>query len=327
MAHLSGFVDLQVNGYQGVDFSRPGLRLAQVTRVTEELRVRGTIAYCPTVITSSMETYRSNLPILAAACRNEEWGPCLPGIHLEGPFISPEDGARGAHPKEFVTPPDIDQLKELIELAEHQVCLVTLAPELPGADELIGFLKDSGIVVSLGHHLASEEAIVRACEQGATAVTHLGNGIPNLLPRHPNPVWSQLAQESLQIMLITDGHHLPESFIRVVASVKGSKGLIVVSDAAPIAGYSPGRYSTLGQKVILEESGRLWNPKGEHLVGSSASMLDCMNFLARLEIFSEEELIEVGHENPLKLIGSELDESVLESAPTLSFENSVFEIK
>jgi N-acetylglucosamine-6-phosphate deacetylase len=153
----------------------------------------------------------------------------------------------------------------------------------------------------------------------------LGNGIPNHLPRHPNPIWDQLDEQRLAAMLIVDGHHLPASFVRVVVRVKTPRRVIVVSDAAPIAGLPPGRYWTLGQEVILEKSGRAWNPSGDHLVGSSACMMDCMNQLASLNILSETELWQVGYHNPLELIPKELDAHQFANLPDISFRSGKFE--
>ncbi|MDA2938998.1 glucosamine-6-phosphate isomerase, partial [Acidobacteria bacterium AH-259-A15] len=257
---MKGFVDLQVNGYQGVDFSAPGLDLEQLRLVVHSLRKEGTIAFCPTIITSPVEVYEQNLPVLARAMDEPDLAPHLLGIHVEGPFISPQDGARGAHPRRHTALPEIPLYDRLRQLAENRIALVTLAPELPGAKSLIQHIIRTGAAVSLGHHLANRQAIEEACEYGAVAATHLGNAIPNLLPRHPNPLWDQLDEDRLMVMLITDGHHVPDTFIRVVARLKGPQRLIVVSDSAPPAGLPPGRYHTLGQDVILEENGRLWNP-------------------------------------------------------------------
>ncbi len=297
-----GWVDLQVNGYAGIDFSAPGLTLEAVYQVGEELARRGTAAYCPTVITSSLEVYRQNLPVLAKAAATPGPGAVILGIHLEGPFISPEEGARGAHSRESVLPPDVDLFRRLDDLAEGRVVLLTLAPERAGAPALIEAATELGVTVSLGHHLASDAEIARACDCGARAVTHFGNGIPNLLPRHPNPLWSQLAETRLVLMLITDSHHVPASLIRVVFQCRGPKGMLVVSDAAPVAGFPPGRYRTLGQEVELEPSGRLWNPVGRHLVGSSASMRECMQYVASLGFTDEAGMRRLGRENALGLI-------------------------
>jgi N-acetylglucosamine-6-phosphate deacetylase len=298
----SGFVDLQVNGYNGVDFSSPGLTVQQVRQVVEQLRDRGTTAFCPTLVTASLRLYEQNLPVLADAMSEPDLKDSLLGLHLEGPFISPRDGFRGAHPLENVIPPSIDVLKRLLDSSGHTVSVLTLAPEMPGAGSLIEYAVEEGILVCLGHHEASREQIREACERGARVCTHLGNGIANPLPRHPNPLWDQLDEDRLAASLITDGHHLPPAFIRVVARVKGSHNLFVVSDSTSLAGCPPGEYDSLGQRAVLEESGRIWNPVGNFLVGSSACLLDCMNYLSRLAFFGEEELWQVGFYTPLSLL-------------------------
>jgi N-acetylglucosamine-6-phosphate deacetylase len=216
---VRGFVDLQVNGFLGVDFSSPELDVEQVRRVVRELAQRGTVAFCPTVCTSSEASYARALPALARAFEEPDLSPHLLGIHLEGPFISPEDGARGAHPRQHVREPSVELWSRLRDLAGGRVCLVTVAPERPGAMELIGAVRESGAAVALGHHLGSGADVSRACDAGATASTHLGNGIPNHLPRHPNPIWDQLDEERLHAMLISDGHHVPDSVLRVVLRV------------------------------------------------------------------------------------------------------------
>jgi len=321
---MKGFVDLQINGFWGIDFSAPGLKLAEIRRVVEALLERGTVAFCPTIITSPLEVYEQNLPVLARAMDDPELAPHLLGVHLEGPFISPRDGARGAHSREHVRPPDPALYQRLQELAADRISLVTLAPEQPGATELIRHIVSTGAVVSLGHHLGDSNDIARACESGARAATHLGNGIPNSLPRHPNPIWDQLDEDRLIAMIITDGHHLPDSFVRIVVRAKTASRLVVVSDAAPIAGLPPGTYTTLGQEVEMEQSGRIWNPYGKHLVGSGACMLDCMNRLASMTSLSEAELWRVGYQNPLELIGKRLDEDRLAHLPEICYREGAF---
>ena len=301
---MDGLVDLQVNGYLGVDFSAPGLTLEQVRRVADELARRGTAAFCPTMVTAPLEVYEANLAVLAGACGDPRLAPRLPGIHLEGPFLSPVDGARGAHSREHVRPPSIELFERLLGWAKGRIVLLTLAPDQPGAEELIRFAADRHIAVSLGHHLADGPAIERAWRAGARASTHLGNGIPNLLPRHANPVWEQLAHDGLAAMLVADGHHLPASILKVVHRVKGTAGTILVSDSSPIAGLPPGRYSTLGQEVVLEESGLLWNPVGQHMVGSSACLAECAEHFRAVLGLPAEEVRRMARDNPLKLIGA-----------------------
>lgn len=319
-----GFIDVQVNGFLGIDFSEPGLTLDQVRSVTFGLRDRGTLAYCPTVITSPWTSYEQNLPVLARAHQEPDLKRHLLGIHLEGPFISPRDGARGAHPEESTRPPDRSLAARLLELAENQVSIMTLAPELEGATELVRFLVDRKVVVALGHHLADRDQIRSACDEGASCVTHLGNGIPNVIPRHPNPIWDQLDEERLSVSLITDGHHLSDSFIRVVARLTVRDRLLIVSDSSPLGGLPPGPYHTFGQDVVLEESGLLWNPRGKYLVGSSYSLFQCMNYLAGLGVLVEEELWEVGFDRPLALLGRQLDAEDYEDLPAIQWTDGRF---
>jgi N-acetylglucosamine-6-phosphate deacetylase len=251
-----------------------------------------------------MEVYRHVLPLLAEAVdRSSEWPGQLLGIHLEGPFISPEEGAVGAHQREFVLPPSVEIFDELFGLSSGKLVLLTISPEHPGVVELIRHARDRGVVISIGHTLADGSAIRAAVEAGASLSTHLGNGCPNLLHRHHNPLWPQLAAPELTAMLITDGHHLPPEVISVMLSAKGAARVIVTSDAAPAAGCPPGEYEFFGTRVLLEPSGRLRSLERDNLAGSSATMLQCMNFLAELGHLSPNELWRVGRDNPLEVLG------------------------
>jgi N-acetylglucosamine-6-phosphate deacetylase len=299
---IPGFVDLQVNGFRGVDFSVPDLTEEAVGEAFQQILATGTAAFLPTLVSSSLEVYRRNLPLVAAVLRRREFQGRALGIHLEGPFLSPEPGARGAHLPEFIRRPDIRLLEQLLTWADGTARLVTLAPELPGAEKLISYAGGLGLLVSIGHTLATEDDLARAVDAGARALTHLGNGIPNLLPRHPNPIWAGLANDHLTAMVIADGHHLPGAVLKSFIRAKGVARTIVVSDASPLAGMAPGRYTTLGNEVILEESGRLYNPEKHCLVGSSSTMLQCMNHLANLALLNPSDLLEVGFYNPLRLL-------------------------
>jgi len=299
---MSGWVDLQVNGYLGVDFSAPGLRLEQVCRVGNDLRRRGVTGFLATLVSSPEEVYRQNLSVLARACREQgDRGPLL-GIHLEGPFLSPADGARGAHDPRWISQPEASRFDGWQEAAEGWIRLVTLAPERPGALSLIEYLNGQGVAVSLGHHLADLACIREAAEAGASACTHLGNGIPQYLPRHPNPLWDQLAEERLMVMVIPDGHHVPWSFLRVVLRAAGLARVVAVSDAAPPAGLSPGRFTLWGQEVVLEASGKLWNPAENHLAGSSKNLAECVEQLLSWQLASESEADLIAAENPRRLL-------------------------
>lgn len=308
---ISGFVDLQVNGYAGVNFSDETLTDEQVSRVARELYARGTLAFCPTVITSSVATYRGVLPVLARAIQTQPQPPVgrslLLGIHLEGPFISPQVGAVGVHPQEFVIPPSVGFLDELDSLADGQIALLTVAPEQPGALDVIQRAVQMGIAVSIGHTLANAVQVRAAIQAGARFSTHLGNGLPNQIHRHHNPLWPQLAAPELSAMLITDGHHLPDEMIAAILAAKGVPRTLVTSDASPAAGCPPGEYSFFGTRVLLEPSGLLRSPERQTLAGSSAAMLDCMNTMARLGRWSAQELWQLGRDNPLAALGMTAD--------------------
>jgi len=310
MESLSGFVDLQVNGFLGVDFSSPELTEADFVLACRALLAQGpavsaaesTAAFLPTVITSSFNTYARNLPLMADVMAREEFQERLLGFHLEGPFISRVPGAVGAHNPAYVCDPDVALLEQLLDWAGGRVRLLTLAAELPGADDLARCAVERGIAVSIGHSLFTTADLDRMADAGATALTHLGNGLPNVLPRHDNPLWAGLAHDAYTAMLITDGHHLPASVLKTAIRAKGVDKFIVVSDASPVAGLPPGRYRFLDNDAILEPSGRFHNPEKQCLVGSSATMAQCMAYLALLGELTEEELVRVGRGNPLGLI-------------------------
>jgi N-acetylglucosamine-6-phosphate deacetylase len=300
---IPGLVDLQVNGCKGVDFSSPDLTADDFVRACKGHFEAGTTALLATVVTGPRDIYKQNLPLIAETISRPELQGRVLGIHIEGPFISATDGARGAHNADWVRSPDIGLLDEIIAWADGKVRLLTLAAELNGAAELARHAVDRGIAVSLGHQMASPSDIERLVDAGATALTHLGNGIPSQIHRHENPIWAGLADDNLTAMIITDGNHLPPSVLKTIIRAKSPQKCIVISDASALCGFGPGRYESMGHNVILDESGRLYDPKTGYLAGSSATMLQCMNHLASLNIVSLEEMTRMAFDNPLRLIG------------------------
>jgi N-acetylglucosamine-6-phosphate deacetylase len=303
MSGIPGFVDLQVNGFVGIEFAEPALTRAGIETAFRAVLARGTAAFLPTLITSPLDTYRRNIPLLVEVMRSDEFKGRVLGLHLEGPFISSQPGAVGAHDPAYVRPPDVTMLEELIGLGQGLVRLLTVAAEVPGVEALIQLARSRGVTVSIGHSLFSSADLTRVYAAGARALTHLGNGLPNQLPRHPNPMWDGLADDGFTAMVITDGHHLPASVVKTMARAKGAERLIVVSDCVSVAGLPPGEYDVLGNHAILEPSGRFHNPEKQCLVGSSATMTACMNFLASLDVFGFDDLVTVGFHNPLRLLG------------------------
>jgi N-acetylglucosamine-6-phosphate deacetylase len=323
---IPGFVDLQVNGFGGADFSDPELTGGDLVEAWRALLRRGTAAFLATMITSPVDLYRRNIPLLVKALESDEFRGRVLGLHLEGPFISSAPGAVGAHDPAYVQGPNLDLLLELLDLGAGHIRLLTVAAELPGIETLVEAAVARGVTVSLGHSVFGQEDLVRLRAAGATALTHLGNGLPNLLPRHPNPIWDGLGNDDFVGMFIADGHHLPAAVLRVAARAKGRDRLIVVSDASPVAGLPAGEYDVLGNRAILEPSGRLHNPDKQCLVGSSATMLDCMNVFASVTDFDLEELLAVGFYNSLSLIGLAPEDVRGGERAGLVFENRCFSL-
>lgn len=302
--HIPGFIDLQVNGFMGVDFSSDTLTEEAFLQAGHALIARGTAAFLPTLITGHEARLHRNLSLIVRALkRDTTLAHHVLGIHLEGPFISPKPGAVGAHDPAAVHAPDTAYFDRLNAWSEGRLRLLTLAAELPGAAELARHATDCGVAVSCGHQLAGVADLTRLADAGATALTHLGNGMPNQVHRHNNTLLAGLAEERLKILFIPDGHHLPEHVLKVFARAAGSKRLIATSDASPAAGLPPGVYDVLGNRAVLEPDGRLHNPEKQCLVGSSATLLTCMNVLRHLGLFTLEDLLRMGFHNPLALIG------------------------
>lgn len=304
-----GWVDVQVNGFAGHDVNAGNTTPNAFEAMTQRLHETGVARFLPTVITASPRHMTRCLASIRAAClASRVVARAVAGVHLEGPFLSDQDGARGAHPREHLLAPDRVLFDDLQAAAGGMIRLVTVAPEAEGALAFIAHLVSQGIVVALGHTLADGATIRAAVEAGATLSTHLGNGIPAELPRHPNAIWEQLAEDRLFASAIFDGHHLPESVMRVFARVKGSERLLLVSDAVAIAGLPPGVYEEqVGGKVELLTSGRLTLFGTPYLAGSASSLRDGVNIaLHRVGLPPEAVLAMVGR-TPRILLG--LDES------------------
>jgi len=297
-----GYVDLQINGNFGVDFSDPGLTGDKFMVAAEHIFASGTDLFLPTLVTSSKEVYFHNLPVIREVCEKHGILKQVPGVHLEGPFISPKPGAVGAHRVCDVHEPDCAMFDEIMKRSGNYVKLLTVAAEQPHAAELIAHAGEAGVVVSCGHQLAKADELQRAADAGAKLLTHLGNGCPNQIDRHRNMIWAGLANDALTAMIITDGHHLPPELIKCIFRCKGAAKIIITSDAAPIAGFPPGRYNIWGNDAVLEPNGLYHNPEKGCLVGSSASVKECADFFRSLGIASEEEIWRMVHTNPLKML-------------------------
>ena len=267
MLELPGFFDLQVNGFGGIDFNGPELTADRVAEAAERMRQTGVTRFLPTLITSSFAQFAASARVLTRSS-----DPAVAGIHMEGPYLSAEDGPRGAHPRQHVVAATIDDFERRQESAGGRIVLVTLAPEAPGATRLIEHLARSGVRVAIGHTAADPAQIADAVSAGATLATHLGNGCAQLLPRHPNVIWEVLARDDLYASLIVDGHHLPASTVKAMVRAKEPGRTILVTDAIAAAASPPGRYRIGAVECELGSDGRVSLPGTPYLAGSSLTM-------------------------------------------------------
>ncbi len=270
---VPGFFDLQVNGFAGRNFSSPDLTHEGVEHIARALLQTGTTRLLPTVVTADTETLCRQLSVLAEAMERVPLVRAMcPGIHLEGPFLNPEDGPRGAHRRQYVREPSIAEYERLQAAARGRLLMLTLAPELPGAIELIRHAASQGVVVALGHHRADDETLEQAVSAGARLSTHLGNGSDAMLPRLANYIWRQLGEDRLWASFIADGHHLPPATLRCMLRAKGPARSLLVTDAIELAGMPPGRYMRRGAEVELTEDGKVVLVGSPYLAGSVATM-------------------------------------------------------
>jgi N-acetylglucosamine-6-phosphate deacetylase len=267
-----GWIDLQVNGFAGVDYNSAASSHQQIGHSIRALFACGVTRFFPTVITGSPENVTAALRNLAGAKESIAEGPAMEAFHLEGPYISPDDGPRGAHPARWVRPPDLSEFHCFQDAAGGNIRLVTLSPEWPEAPHFIEKIVEKGVVASIGHTRASASQIADAVSAGATLSTHLGNGADAVLPRHPNYLWEQLADDRLAASFIVDGFHLPPSFLNVALRAKGLERSILVTDAVMPSGCPPGRYRLGEVDVELHPDGSVRLAGGTRLAGSALRM-------------------------------------------------------
>jgi N-acetylglucosamine-6-phosphate deacetylase len=267
-----GWIDIQVNGFAGVDFNDPRAPHEEIARAVRAQFASGVTRLYPTVITGAPEDMQAALGNLSRAKDSLPEGEAIDGFHVEGPHIGIEDGPRGAHPKRWVRKPDFDEFRRWQDATEGRVRIVTLSPEWPEAPRYIERIVAEGAVASIGHTAASAEQIAAAVAAGASLSTHLGNGAHAVMRRHPNYIWDQLAEDRLMADFIVDGIHLGAAFLKTALRAKGLGRSVLVTDASAPAGAAPGRYYLGEQAVDLTEDNRVVLAGTEKLAGSALSM-------------------------------------------------------
>lgn len=295
-----GWIDLQVNGFFGVDFNDPKCTMEQIAGSIRAMFATGVTRFYPTVITGSPADMLGALRNLRCARENLREGVAIDGFHVEGPNISPDDGPRGAHPRRWVRPPDIDEFHRWQEATANGVRIVTLAPEWPQALRYIEEVAAAGVVVSIGHTNANAQQISDAVSAGATLSTHLGNGAHAVMRRHPNYLWDQLAEDRLMADFIVDGIHLAHNFLKVALRAKTIERSVLVTDAAAPAGCPPGRYQLGEQAVELTADNRVMLVGQERLAGSALRMDRGVENLMRIVGLSHADAVRMATTNAAK---------------------------
>jgi len=298
-----GLIDNQVNGYAGVDFSGDGLTSEGIVKATKSLWATGVTTYLPTLITNSREKLIGSFEILASAVSNPEISPSVPGFHLEGPYLSKLEGFRGCHPEEHLKNPDLEEFKTFQTAAGGRIVQITLAPELPGSNELIQYCSANGIIAAIGHTNARSNVIETACNNGVRLSTHLGNGCANLIHRHLNPIWPQLAQKDLKASLIADGHHLLPEELTVFLKAKGAENIILTSDITYLAGMPAGIYQFGGAAVVLTADGMLKSFAQDCLAGATLPLMKGVENMIRFTGCTLSDAVNMASRNVAKLYG------------------------
>jgi N-acetylglucosamine-6-phosphate deacetylase len=267
--------DLQVNGFGGVDFQRDDLSAADLSRAVHALRLAGCGRFLFTLTTVEWPRLTARLArAVALRAASEDLQSAIAGWHIEGPFLSPKPGFRGAHDPALMLDPAPEKIRALRALTGHEPVLLTISPELPGALDAIGLAVSLGLKVSLGHTDASAETIRAAVQAGATGFTHLGNGCPRELDRHDNILWRVLDGSGLTVSLIPDRIHLSAAFFRLVHGLMPAENILYVSDAMAAAGAAPGRYTLGALELDVGPDQIVRQPGQTHFAGSALRPID-----------------------------------------------------
>ena len=299
-----GAFDIQVNGYGGVDYNQDDLSAEALRRSCEKLREDGVDGILATIITEAPEKMIARLGRLVALREADPFlREVIAGLHIEGPFISPVDGFRGAHPRDAVRPAEEGLAGRLLEAGQGLVRIFTLAPEQDPGGQVTRFLKNEGVVVSAGHTDASLEELRTAIDAGLSMITHLGNGCPMLMPRHDNIIQRALhLRKDLWLSFIADGVHVPYPTLRNYLDLAGDRALIT-TDAMTAAGLGPGLHRISRWEVLVKDDLAAWAPDGSHLLGSAMSFPHVIRNLREKVGLNDSQIRTLTADNPRRSLG------------------------
>ncbi len=303
-----GLVDLQVNGYAGFDFNGAPetWNASELHRIRKAMAGRGVVAALPTFITDDPQDTLARTRRYAELIESDpQLEQAFPKLHIEGPFIAPEDGPLGVHPLAACTTPEAhpEFFDDLIEASSGRIGILTLAPEVPGALELISQATERGVCVAIGHTQADNDTLHAAVDAGAKLSTHLGNGTDLVLPRLDNYVQTQLAEDRLFASFIADGHHIPFGTLKNFLRAKTLEHSILVTDAIAATGAGPGRYSLGSQTIEVSQDLRASIPRNGGLAGSALTLDKAVLNIVKKCGFTFENAWAMASRHPATLIG------------------------
>ncbi|MBM6583186.1 hypothetical protein ILT44_23575 [Microvirga sp. BT689] len=301
----SGLFDLQVNGFAGIDFNSEAIGADALDHALEAMLATGVTACLPTLITALDDALEARFAALDRAVAESRLGALMiPGYHLEGPFLNPGSGYAGCHPPEVMRTPDASLIGRLNRGLTRPILLVTIAPELEGSRAFIRSITAEGRVAAIGHSAAGFETVAAAAEAGASLSTHLGNGLPQFLPKLDNPLFAQLAEDRLSASFIADGIHLPPHALKSMLRAKGNERAILVSDAVSAAAAAPGLYPFAGMTVEHAPDGSVRLPGSPYLAGSALALDQAVRNLVDWDFATADEALRMASDNPRRLMAA-----------------------
>ncbi|MEX0974714.1 MAG: N-acetylglucosamine-6-phosphate deacetylase [Bacillota bacterium] len=268
---IPGLIDLHIHGSAGKNAVTDNID--DLVSMARFLADNGVTAFQPTSGAVPVPVLEKGIEVIRELTCGPVRGARSIGMHMEGPFLNPE--RKGAMPKELLLPPDLDLLKRWVRLGDGTINHVTVAPELPGALDLISYLVSQGITASAGHTFATFAEMMEGFRAGVTVSNHTYNAMRELHHREPGALGAALTQPGIFCELIADGIHVHPGAMRLLIQAKGSDYVCLITDAVLPAGLPRGEYSFLGRKVTIDESGKSYLPDGT-IAGSTAFLRNCL---------------------------------------------------
>ncbi len=305
MKNDEGFLDLQLNGYAGIDWNKEALSAEELHKACQLLKDEGVSGFLATIITEKLDLMVGRLARMVELREQDELiKEMIPGFHIEGPFINATKGYRGAHPEDSIIPADVETTKLLLDAAAGLTKILTLAPENDEGMKTTKFLADSGITVSAGHCNPSMDDLTAAVDSGLSMFTHLGNGTPVEMPRHDNILQRVLSlSDKIWCCFIADGAHLPWHTLRNCLKCAGLDRSVIVTDAMSAAGLGKGRFTVGRWELNIGDDMVARSPDGSHLVGAVITMKQSVNNLIEHAGLTEDQARQLTVTNPRKAVG------------------------